>query len=158
MARFDQIRTSTGAIEDTVNLTHAVGTGARNERADVLLIQTLFNYIVKGLGPRSAGLGGEYTVPEMSGKMDANTYSAIAAFQISNMRELMMKRFDGVIHPADYKNRTIDLRKRPLMTITYLHLIATDASAINGDRGYTQALARMSPELAMYLDASIFDA
>ena len=90
MARFDQIRTSTGTIENTVNLTYAVGTGARNTRADVLLIQTLFNYIVKGLGLRSAGLGGEYRVPEMSGKMDADTYSAIAEFQIKNLRELMM--------------------------------------------------------------------
>lgn len=158
MARFDQIRTSTGTIENTVNLTYAVGTGARNARADVLLIQTLFNYIVKGLGLRSAGLGGEYRVPEMSGKMDADTYSAIAEFQIKNLRELMMSRFDGVIHPADYNNRTIDLNRRPLMTITYLHLIAMDAAVLNGDVSYTRGIARMNPELAMYLDASLFDA
>jgi hypothetical protein len=156
MARFDIIRTSTGEIQGTVNLTHAVGTGAPNHHSDVLLIQALFKYIAEGLTPSALGLGGDYNVPDLSGKMDAETYSAIGEFQITNMRELMMKRFDGVIHPASYKNRTINLSKRPLMSITYLHLMATDASVMNGDVGYTQAIARMNLELAFALDASMF--
>lgn len=155
MARFDLIETIHGGTEMAVNLTKAVGTGAPNQRSDVLLIQALFNYIGEGLGRSALGLGPEYRIPAISGVMDAETYSAIGEFQIANIRQLLINRFDGVIHPANYKGRKINLFKRPLMSITYLHLLAKDASIFQGSGEYPFQLSRMNEELAFALDAAL---
>lgn len=157
MAQFEFITLKGGQTVSTVNVRKVVGNGGVNLREDVLLIQALFKFIAEHLGPHAIfGSQSGYEVPEITGVMDAATYSAIGEFQIRNLRNLLMKTFDGRIHPASYKNREIQLQGKPLMSITYLHLVAQDASVMGGMGGdYTQDLARMNGELAMYLDRSI---
>ncbi len=158
MARFESIHTLDGQIHSTVNVSDTVGVAGRNLRGDVLLIQVLFKYIAEGLDKRAIGLGPEYNVPEATGHMDADTYSAICEFQIAHRNHLLINTFDGVIHPARYKGRKLILFGRPLMTITRLHIIAVDASLIRGDGPFPLTLARMNSELASYLDSSLFQA
>lgn len=158
MASFDLIRLPDGTTQSCVNIKKPVGHGGANLREDVLLIQVLFNYIAEGLSPSAIGLGGEYPVPEMNGIMDAETYSAIGAFQLRNLSALLISRFDGRIDPASYRNRRINLVGKRLMSITYLHLIAPDAAVMRGTGGdYTTHLAHMNPELATYLDRSLIE-
>lgn len=153
MASFDVIYLTSGETQSAVNISAIVGNGGSNKYDDVLLIQALFNYIGKG----SLGLGPDYNMPEMSGSMDGDTYSAIGEFQLKWLSHLMIKTFDGRIHPASYKNRKLNLYggPRPLMAITLLHVLAGDAALMNGDHDYTQALASMNGELAKYLDSSL---
>jgi hypothetical protein len=152
MAQFEEININ-GDSESGVNISKIVGFAGANLKEDVLLIQALFKYIADGMFPEMLGLGGDYKVPDVTGEMDADTYSAIAAFQIRNASRLLRHNFDGRIHPASYKNRVIkNISKQPVMTITLLHIMATDAAVFKGDYSYPQALARQYSELATYLD------
>ena len=158
MASFDLIYLADGSMQSCVNVKKPVGTGGANLREDVLLIQVLFNYIAEHLTPGSIGLGKEYAVPEITGNMDADTFSAIGAFQLANLSALVINRFDGRIDPAKYRGRRINLVGKRLMSITYLHQLATDASVMRGSGGdYSQQLAHMNAELASYLDQSLID-
>jgi len=104
------------------------------------------------------GLEPEYDMPEINGEMDSATYSAIGQFQVRNLQYLMMKTFDGRIHPASYKNRKITLIGKPKMTITLLHTYASDASMMSGKGlNYTQQIASMNQELAIALDRSLME-
>lgn len=151
MARMETININ-GNHALCVNIKDIVGLAGANLREDVMLIQTLFNYIAKGLRPESVGLGGNYNIPEITGEIDADTYLAIGEFQIRNASRLVRYRFDGRIHPASYKNRVIRDTRKPVMSITLLHLLATDAAVMQSDHHYTNGLIRMKPELAGYLD------
>jgi hypothetical protein len=157
MAQFEEINVK-GTFQSGVNVSKIVGFAGANLTEDVLLIQALFNYIADGMFPEMLGLGGDYKVPEVTGEMDADTYSAIGAFQIRNASRLLRQNFDGRIHPASYKGRVIkDVYKQPVMSITLLHIMATDAAIFRGDHSYPQALASQYSELAHYLDRHLFD-
>ncbi len=146
-----------GKTELGVNVTDAVGMTGKNRREDIMLIQALFNYIATGLHPRDLGLGGDYKIPKINGEMDADTFLAIGEFQIRNASRLQMYRFDGRIHPASYKNRVIrDINGR-VMSITLLHIMATDAAVMQGHFDYRKGLIKLKPELAKYLDRSIVE-
>jgi hypothetical protein len=138
-----------------VNIERSVGMDGANDHEDVMLIQTLFNYIAEGLSPESIGLGGEYKVPDMTGSMDGETQTAISQFQISNASSLFRKGrfFDWCVDPASYKGRSLRSNK-PVMSITLLHIMATDAALMLGDgpNVYSEALIRLQPELAQYLN------
>ena len=155
MAQFEQINIH-GNIQQGVNIRKIVGFAGANLKEDLLLIQALFNYIAKGMFPELLGLGGDNNIPEITGEMDADTSTAIVAFQIRNASRLLRHNFDGRIHPASYKGRVIKDETKPLMCITLLHIMATDTAVFNGDHDYSQALANLNPELAHYLDQSLF--
>ena len=154
MAQFEEI-TINGKAQSGVNIKKTVGFAGPNLKEDVLLIQALFNYIAKGMFPEMVGLGGDYKIPEVTGEMDGDTYSAIGAFQIRNASRLLMPTFDGRIHPASYKNRNIRNSAGRLMCITLLHIMAIDTSVMRGDHDYPQTLAHEYPELAYFLDRNL---
>ena len=143
-----------GRMESAVNISGIVGHTGTNLRDDVMLIQGLFNYIAKGLTPQAVGLGGDYKIPEITGVMDGDTYSAIGAFQINNARQLLMQTFDGRIHPASYKNRRLRSNAKQ-MSIVLLHIMATDAAVMNGDYDYQSGMAKMNQELAFLIDRMV---
>jgi hypothetical protein len=140
-----------GRMQSAVNVSGIVGFKGANFRDDVMLIQGLLNYIANGLHPGAVGLGGDYKIPEITGVMDADTYSAIGAFQINNARQLLMQTFDGRIHPASYKNRRLRSNAKQ-MSIVLLHITATDAALMNGDYDYQSGMAKMNQELAFLID------
>ena len=146
-----------GRIESAVNISGIVGHTGTNYRDDVILIQGLFNYIANGLSPQAVGLGGDYKIPEITGVMDADTYSAIGAFQISNARQLLMKTFDGRIHPASYTNRRLRSNAKQ-MSIVLLHIMATDAAVMNADFDYQSGMAKFNRELAFLIDRMVIGA
>lgn len=146
-----------GKTQFGVNVTDIVGMTGANRREDLMLIQALFNYIAKGLGPQLLGLGGDYNIPEINGDWDADTSLAICEFQIRNAGRLLRNKFDGHIHPASYKNRIIRGVNGRLMSITLLHQMATDAAVMQGHFEYREGLIKLKPELAKYLDRFIAD-
>lgn len=143
-----------GQRQPGVNIEQSVGMDGANDYEDVLLIQTLFNYISEGLGPESLGLGGEYKMPDMTGAMDGETQTAISQFQMTNASSLSRKGkfFDWCIDPASYNGRSLRSNK-PVMSITLLHIKATDAALMQGGNpnGYSEALIGLQPELAQFL-------
>lgn len=141
-----------------VNVKGIVGYAGANLTEDVMLIQALFNYIAKGLFPEALGLGGDYKIPEITGEIDADTYLAIGEFQIRNASRLLRRVFDGRIHPASYKNRVIRDTKKGVMSITLLHIMATDAAVMQGHWDYREGLIKLKPELATYLDRFFIEA
>lgn len=139
-----------------VNVSGIVGFAGKNDFADVMLLQGLFNYIGTGLSPTVLGLGGDYNMPAITGVMDADTYTAISQFQVMNAGQLLMKYFDGRIHPASYgKRRLTFFKPRRYMSITLLHILAVDAAAMQGHHSYVQALANLDPTLAYHIDMAI---
>ena len=141
-----------GIYQTAVNVSAIVGFGGANRRGDVMLIQGLFNYIAK-IMPDAVGLGGEYKVPEITGEMDTDTYSAISEFQIINAQSLLMKQFDGRIHPASYANRRLHTSNgKRFMCITYLHIMAMNSALFQGHLDYIQELANLNSELKRYID------
>lgn len=147
-----------GHRELTLNISGIVGFGGVNHKDDVLLIQGFFNYIAKGLYPGALGLGGNYKVPGITGEMDADTYSAIGEFQIKNARNLLMNRFDGRIHPANYGNRQLHTGgNKRYMSITLLHIMATDAAVMQSDYDYMQGLAKLNSDLAYIIDMAVIN-
>lgn len=147
-----------GERELTLNLSGIVGFGGANRKDDVMLIQGLLNYIAKGLFPGAVGLGGSYKIPEITGEMDADTYSAIGEFQIRNAGQLLMSRFDGRIHPANYGNRQLHTGgNKRYMSITLLHIMASDAAVLQSHYDYTQGLASLNSELAQAIDMAVIN-
>jgi hypothetical protein len=154
MAQFEEVIIN-GRSQSGVNIKKTVGYAGPNLKEDVLLIQALFNYIAKGMFPEMLGLGGDYKIPEVTGEMDGETYSAIGAFQIRNAVHLLMPTFDGRIHPASYKNRNIRNSAGRVMCMTLLHFMATDTAVMRGDYNYPQALAHEYTDLAYFLDRNL---
>jgi hypothetical protein len=75
----------------------------------------------------------DYSIPEVTGELDNDTYTAIGQFQIRNKdRLLMMGKFDDRIDPAQYKNRHLPHTLPRMMSIMLLHQMATDASLFLG--------------------------
>ncbi len=127
-----------GRLELGVNISGIVGYAGANDKDDVLLIQGLFQYIAKGLSPGSIGLGGLYKLPEITGEMDGETYSAIGEFQIRNSHRLLKDSYNTRIHSANYRNRQLRSTAGRFMAITLLHIMATDAALMNGSNDYTR--------------------
>jgi hypothetical protein len=138
-----------------VNIEQSVGMDGANEYEDVLLIQTLFNYIAEGLGPESIGLDGEYRVPDMTGSMDGETHTAISQFQMTNASSLFRKGkfFDWCIDRASYNGLSLRSNK-PVISMTLLQIKATDAALMQGGNpnGYSEALIGIQPDLAQFLN------
>ena len=148
MAEIARINLADGTSQLGVNITHSVGTGGANQYRDVLLIQALLQFI----GKARLGLGPDYALPQPTGMMDAETYSAIGEFQIANSTRLLIRGFGWRIHPANYRGRKLRLVGRKLMAITLLHVLAEESARTKGGEPYPEALAKMHPDLNAYLD------
>ncbi|MEO6589996.1 MAG: hypothetical protein ABIP06_11905 [Pyrinomonadaceae bacterium] len=147
-----------GERQLTLNLSGIVGHAGANRKDDVMLIQGFFNYIAKGLYPGAVGLDGSYKIPQITGEMDGDTYSAIGEFQIRNAGQLLMSRFDGRIHPANYANRQLNTGGgKRYMSITLLHIMASDAAMMQSDYDYVQGLTKLNSELATSIDMAVIN-
>lgn len=143
MAKIDVININ-GNRQPCVNLSYSVGAGGRNHKPDVLLIQALFFYLyfdeeAKLLGTPFLGPGLAFVEKFLpTGVFDMLTVQVIAQFQTMHRRHLLSA--DGIIHPASYEGRVIKNTDQPLMTITYLHLLAKRRELRTGDGDYIKKL------------------
>src|ERR1044072_8518217 len=130
--KYDKIYFTDGSSEHCFNLTGSVGTKGNNQFEDVMLIQAMLKLIAL-FSRDAAGLKDpEYQIPEVTGVIDADTYTAIGQFQLVHKAELMMKVFDGRIDPANYRGRKLRRSHYPVMTIMLLHIYAKDAALMLG--------------------------
>lgn len=132
-----------GGREQCVNLSYSVGIGGKNHKSDGRLIQFLFNFLYLG---KQALIIHPPLMPllPITGVFDGFTMQTILFFQASHRRHLLSA--DGVIHPASYENRVIKDISKPLMTITYLHLLAKRAQLKEGGN-YLKGAKELLPEL-----------
>ncbi len=154
MAQFERINFN-GLEVTGINIRKIVGWAGTNLEEDVMLIQTLFEYISTGIGPHVFGMDHKFK-PEYPGKIDNDTYYALGEFQIKNASRLLKDTFRR-IHPASYKGRVISDPGKPLMTITYLHFVAVDAQVMQGHAAYTEELIKMQPRLAYFTDKALIE-
>lgn len=153
MAQFEQI-TINGVQEEGINIRKVVGWAGADLEEDVMLIQTVFEYISIGMGPEVFSLDKPFKA-EFRGYMDNDTLYALGEFQIRYSDRLLKDTYRR-IHPASYKNRSISDSKR-LMTITLLHVFAKNSAFFQGHFSYTQQLLEMEPRLAMYTDKALIE-
>lgn len=122
------------------------GPNSDNGPADIMLVQTIFNYISKS---NTTLLGFSLqSMPVIDGKIGPQTRNAILSFQRRNSHKLLS--VDGVIHPAKYEGRVIDLSGR-LMTITLLDQYASQEALFRNDVDHIQGLIKIEPRLAPWL-------
>ncbi len=153
MAQFEQI-TINGVQEEGINIRKVIGWAGADLEEDVMLIQTVFEYISIGMGPEVFGLDTPFRA-EFRGSMDNETLYALGEFQIRHANRLLKDTYRR-IHPARYKNRRIRDTGR-LMTITLLHIFGTHSALFQGHSNYTQKLLEMEPRLAKYTDYALFN-
>jgi hypothetical protein len=150
-----EIITVDGHKDFGFNVDETVGIGGKNSVGDVMLIQAMMKHLAElRKDPFFAvGVDSMSEVPEPTGKFDRLTRRAIRAFQKKN--DYLLLSVDGIIHPADYKNRNVLLVDRvpdtdiSLMSITLLHTELQLASDTGVD--YTHVILRRFPILAMWL-------
>src|SRR5688572_23340501 len=99
IAQFERINFN-GLEVTGINIRKIVGWAGANLEEDVMLIQTLFEYISTGIGPHVFGMEHHFK-PEYPGKIDTDTYYALGEFQIKNASRLL-KDIYRRIHPARY--------------------------------------------------------
>jgi hypothetical protein len=154
MAQFERINFN-GVEVTGINIRKIVGYAGANLVEDVMLIQTVFEYISKGIGPHVFGMEHQFKA-DFPGRLDNDTVYALGEFQIKNASRLLKDTYRR-IHPASYRGRVISAAGKPLMTITYLHMIAVDAEVMQGHASYTEELIKMQPELAFFTDKALIE-
>lgn len=151
--QYNNIEYVGGSSEPALNVTDSVGFKGANKPDDVMLIQAMIALICR-VDKRWVGLDEPgYSIPAVTGEIDADTYTAISQFQIKNKDRLLMSMFDGRIDPAHYKGRHLHTGMRKLMSITLLHQMTTDASVLLGlptddpsdDLSYRGGLVQLHP-------------
>ncbi len=138
---------STTQSETCTNITFSVGLCADNGPADVMLVQTLFNYIGKS-NPRKLGFSMS-SMPAIDGRVGPVTRNAIFSFQRAHQSRLLS--VDGVIHPAKYEGRVIKNMGGRMMTITLLDRFAHEEGVMTSDPDYIRGLINLAPQLAPWL-------
>lgn len=154
MAKRDKITYLSGGrtvTEACVNLTFSVGVRGDNGPVDIMLIQTIFNYI--GLPRRQplspiTGLSAR-EMPEITGILDSKTQAAILTFQRTHRNRLLA--IDGKIESAKYEGRVISKLSGRLMTITWLDFMLRDTALMRNEPDHVEVLARMEPRLRPWL-------
>src|SRR6185369_9619547 len=148
MAKKETFTLNTGTPINAINLDFRVGEHGENRHADVMLIQSLFQYIgVKGNAGNRCVEG--IRLPGVDGICGPVTKRAIRQFQNKHSHRLL--RVDGVIHPASYNGRKMADISKPVMTIMLLHFFATDAALFLSDADYFAGLIRIEPRLSPFL-------
>lgn len=148
MANIEIVDFKVTKMEQT-NISDVVGVGQKNNRNDVMLIQTLFNLI--GVSEVKARMNfglSKSDLPEPTGIFDTKTHQAIWAFQRKMANRL--HNIDGKIHPASYKNRVLNAGpgKRQMM-ITLLNLVALDEALMYCKLDLIPAIKKISPMLVL---------
>jgi hypothetical protein len=87
-------------------------------------------------------------MPVIDGRIGPQTRNAILSFQRRNRHQLLS--LDGVVHPANYGGRMINMRG-PLMTITLLDYLAYQEGLLGKDPDHIAGLIRIAPQLASWL-------
>lgn len=154
MAKKDKITYLAGTrrvTEACVNLTFSVGMRGDNGPADVMLIQTIFNYIgVPRTWSVSPILGiSAAEMPAITGRLDTKTQSAIFAFQRTHQQRILA--IDGKIESAKYAGRVISNLAGRLMTITWLDFRLRDEALMRNEPDHVAALTRLEPRLRPWL-------
>lgn len=132
---------------EQTNISLNIGIGEKNERNDILLVQTLFSII--GFNNHKAKLNfglEKQDLPGLTGTFDEKMAKAIWGFQRKMRHHL--RNIDGKIHPASYKNRV--LRKGPAapqMMITLLNLLAIDEALMEHNTDVISAVKKISPSI-----------
>lgn len=154
MAKKDKITYLSGTnkiTEACVNLTFSVGIGGDNGPADIMLIQTIFNYIgvprTRAISPITGISARE--MPAIDGRMGPKTQAAILAFQRKHQSRLLA--VDGKIESAKYEGRLISNLGGRLMTITWLDFMLRDEALMRNEPDHVAALARFEPRLGPWL-------
>ena len=139
-----------GRSGDAANLHFSVGTGGDNGEADVMLIQTFFHYLAHVKGKPMPYNGFPVTdLPDINGKCDNKTKGAILKFQ--NRYAHRVLKVDGKIEPGKYAGRNIQSAEGRVMTITLLHLLASEMHWYQPDANYIWGLIRTNPLLRPWL-------
>jgi hypothetical protein len=140
-----------GAVKEAhANVESKVGSGERNDKADVLLIQALF-HLIGASEPKARkflGLSGKQDLPDLNGRLDHKTVRAIWKFQ-RKMAHLLHKA-DGKIYPGNYSHRlNVSLHQGKQMAITLLNMLAFDESFMLFGVPPLQALKKIAPQLVI---------
>lgn len=139
-----------GRSHEGVNLHFSVGEGGDNGEADVMLIQTMFHYLAHVDGkPMPYNGFPPSQLPSISGVCDSKTKLAILNFQRSHSHRLL--KIDGKIEPGKYEGRNIPSKDDRVMTITLLHLLASEMHWHQPDAHYIWGLIRTMPSLRSWL-------
>ncbi|MEP6850995.1 MAG: peptidoglycan-binding domain-containing protein [Acidobacteriota bacterium] len=150
MAKKEIITFGPGAAKlAAVNVTSRVGAHGQNRSDDVMLIQSLFQYIGVDSNIRRRLLG-NFELPKADGVCGLKTRQAILDFQRKNSHRLL--RVDGAIDPADYEGHVIRDVSKPVMTIHLLSFYAFDAAMFQPDSDYIAGLVRIEPRLGPFLN------
>ena len=133
--------------EVQTNVSEIVGEGQKNERNDVMLIQTLFKLV--GFSDTASknkfGLPMK-DLPEPTGVYNEKTTRAIWGFQRKMAHRL--RNMDGKIHPASYKNRVLKKGVHaPQMMITLLNFFASDEALMANHHDLLSAIKKNSPSI-----------
>lgn len=156
MAKRDKITWASGGggtvTETCVNLTFSVGVGGDNGPADVMLVQTLINYI--GSDIRTGNISpltglAKRDLPAIDGRMGPKTQAAIFAFQRAHRQRLLS--VDGKIESAKYEGRVISNFGGRLMTITWLDQRAREEALMRNHVDHIAALIKLEPRLRPWL-------
>jgi hypothetical protein len=132
-----------------VNIADIVGVGEKNDRNDIMLIQSMFKLIgwSEFYAKRFFGLPIN-DLPEPTGNFDEKTIRAIWAFQRKMAYRLL--KIDGKIHPASYQNRVIkNAFQGRVMAITLLNLNLIDGALVKYNTSEVEALKLIAPQLVL---------
>jgi hypothetical protein len=143
-----EIATLDDLKENHVNISDIVGVGEKNERNDVMLIQTLFKIIGNSDTHAKAVFGlAAKDLPEPTGDFDEKTIRAIWGFQRKMSYRLL--NVDGKIHPASYKDRVIKkaFKGGRLMAITLLNMEAIDQTVMLSTSSVPEAVKKITPAI-----------
>ncbi|GEM_PF-1947614 len=142
----------TGPCWNIHNLVGDAGSGGINATGDVMVIQTMLYHIAVSPVPvfdifrrKISLLFGSFSV---NGIFDSATSNIIKSYQ--EFRSDTLIAVDGLIHPADYKGRTITIKWGSpvhLMTITQLHLDCVQGHRSVGGKDYTIDFKLFHPKL-----------
>lgn len=143
-----------------INLSRGVGISRSNRVGDVLLVQSLLNFIVIGTGePSKVGARSADDLPDVTGQWDPFLDQSVIAFQLKNIHMLRQEPL-GQVSPVSDPFDVVDEEKFP--TIVLLNLFAEDATghlrnreieATGRDPGfpYPTSMLIMFPELRKHL-------
>ncbi len=133
-----------------LNVSETVGIGGANKTGDVMMIQAMFRYLVMHDRAWVVGVKSLADLPEVNGKYSGKLGRVILNFQ--KKYNYLVLSVDGLIHPANYKNRNVKFSsddKSRLMTITLLHTEMWEATETKID--YTIAILRDFAGLGVWI-------
>ena len=139
-----------GQTTSAVNLHFSVGSGGDNGAADVMLVQTMFHYLAHIYGKQTTYNGFSWNfLPDITGKCDEKTLKAIRLFQQAHADRLL--KVDGLVEPAQYGGRMIVSKDERVLTITLMHILASEKHWQHKSGHYIAHLVKTNPALWNWL-------